>query len=263
MIAAFPEIPVLQRDLIDNGTGYYPNKIQFDVLGYGISVDNTRLDVVNIGASEAAAIYVFPPAGGIQMSIVSTSVNDDGNPGGTGIRTVRIHYLDANYAIQTEDITLNGTTRVNTVSTNILRINEIHAQTIGSNGSAVGSISLDNTAGTVTYARIGIGFNRSRNGIFTVPAGKTGYLSHWDASSGTASGNHYTRFTLRMTTHDNVLIPGVFIAHDSIGTVNGMSSIYYDIPIVLPAMTDIKVSVISDSGTANAIVDSHFSGWYE
>lgn len=262
-ITSSPEIPLLQKDLIDDGAGYYPNKFGFDVIGFGNTVGNTRVDVCNIGASEAAAVYVFPPAGGIQMRIVSTSVNDDGDPVGTGIRTVKIHYLDANYAVQTEDITLNGTTAVNTVATNILRVNEIHAITVGANGQSVGEITLENTAGTVVYARIGIGHNRNSNAIFTIPAGKTGYLTHWNAFSGTAVGTHYTQFSLRVTTHDGVLLPGVFISHDAMGTLNGGNETYYDIPIRLPEKVDIKVSAISDDGGANALCNSHFSGWYE
>lgn len=259
-IWTYPTVPLLQKDLIDEGSGYYPNKFAFDVLGGSPAVNNTRVDVTNIGGATSAS-YVFPPAGGIQMRVVSTSVNDAA--AGTGIRTVKIHYLDANYAVQVETVTLNGTTPVNTVATTILRVQEVHAVTVGSGAQAAGDISLQNTAGTVTYALIGTGFNRSRNAIYTIPAGKTGYLTHFDASSGTATGTHYTQFTIRLSTHDGILLPGVFLAHDGIGTLNNGQTIYYDIPITCPEKTDIKVSVISDSGSASAVCMSHFSGWYE
>jgi len=261
-IRAYPEVPLLQKDLIDDGQGYYPTKIGFDVVGFGNTVGNTRVDVCNIGAAEAAAVYVFPPAGGIQMRIISTSANDDGNPVGTGVRTLRIHYLDANYAVQSEDLTTNGTTAVTTIATNILRVQEVHTLTAGSLGAAGGDITLENTAGTVVYARMATGYNRSRNGVFTIPAGKTGYLTHWNAFSGTSIGTHYTRFTLRATTHDNTLL-SVFVAQDAKGNLNGGDETYYDIPIRLPAQTDIKVSVVSDAAGANALCNTHISGWYE
>lgn len=259
-IKVYPELPLLQKDLIDDGIGYYPNKINFDVVGFGNTVNNVRLDVCNIGAGEAAAVYVFPPAGGIRMSVVSSSAND--TAAGTGVRTVRLHLLDANYNILTEDITLNGTTPVNTVATNILRINEMHTLTTGTLLAPAGDITLTSVGGATIYARMATSFNRSRNGVFTIPAGKRGYLTHWNAFSGTATGTHYTRFTLRATTHDNTLLP-VFIAQDAKGTLNGGDDTYYDIPITLPEKTDIKVSVVSDSASANSLVNSHFSGWYE
>lgn len=258
-IKVYPELPLLQKDLIDEGLGYYPEKRSFDVLGHAYNIINNRVDVTNIGGT-SPAVYVFP-ASPIQMRIVSSSAND--TSGGTGIRSVTLHYLDTNYAVQQEDITLNGTTPVNTVATNILRVQEVHAKTVGSIGQSAGDIILTDTTGTTVYARIETGFNRNRNATFTIPAGKTGYLTHWNISSGTSSGTHYTRFTLRMTTHDGVVLPGVFIGHDGSAALNASENIYYDIPITLPERTDIKVSVISDAANANAEVNSHFSGWYE
>lgn len=260
-INTYPTVPLLQKDLIDDGVGYYPTKIAFEVEGEGNSVNNTRVDVTNIGAAGAAAAYVFPSAGGIQMAVRSSSAND--TAAGTGMRTVVIHYLDANYAAQQETVTLNGVALVNTVATNILRVNDFHTVTAGTGLSAAGDVTLENVAGTVVYSRIEATYNRARNAVFTIPAGKQGYITHWNASSGTAAGSHYTRFTLRATAHENVRYPDIFMTNDSVGSLNNGMNIEYDIPIHLPEKTDIKVSVISDAGAANALVTSHFSGWYE
>lgn len=260
MITVSPEVPLLQKDLIDDGRGYYPTKFSFDVSGHATTVNNTRVDVTNIGAASAAATYVFP-ASPIQMAVVSTSANDAA--AGTGIRTVEIHYLDTNYAKQTEIVTLNGVTPVNTVATNILRVNDFYATTVGSGGLAAGNITLTSVGGAVIYARIETGFNRQMNAVFTIPAGKTGYLTHWNVSEGTSAGAHYTRFFLTLTAQDGVYNSGVFTCHDQSGVQNASENIYYDIPIYLPAKTDIKVSCISDAANANAEVTSHFSGWYE
>lgn len=256
-------LPLCDPLLIGNVNNYYPTRIPFDVQGFGTGVNNTRVDVCNIGTAEACAPYVFPPAGGIQMRVISTSTNDDGSPAGTGVRTVTIHYLDTNYTVQQETLTLNGTTAVTTVATNILRVNDFHSETAGSLSHADGNITLENTAGTVVYARIAPTYNRSRNAVFTIPAGKTGYITHWNFFSGTATGTHYTRFALRSDSHEATRTPGVFQLHDGAGTLNGGTNTYYDIPIVVPEKTDIKVSVISDAANAAAQANSHFSGWYE
>ncbi len=255
------QVPLLQTNLIGNVKSYYPEKTPFEVLGAANTVNNTRVDVTNIGASGAAAPYVFPPAGGIQMRVISTSASD--GVGGTGVQTLRIHALDAAYTEITVDVTMNGVTAVLTTPTNILRINGAHSLTEGTAGSAVGSITIENTAGTVAYARIEPGYNTSRNAVFTVPAGKQLYVDHFKSASGAASGTHFTRFTMRATTHDNVLLPGVFLAHDSQSNLNGGGDTYYPIPHRFPATADIKISVISDAANANALVTAHFCGWYE
>lgn len=261
-ISSNPSIPYLQKDLINDGAGVYPNKQAFEIDGFVDNVDNVRVDVTNIGGA-TPGMYVFPPAGGIQMQIQSSNANDDGNPVGTGARTVHIHYLDSSYNPQTESITMNGVAAVTTVATNILRINDVHVTTVGSAGAAVGNVTLTNVGATVVYARIDAGYNRSRNAVFTVPAGKQGYITHWSGYSGSTTGNHYTRITLRCSAHENILYPDVFIAADTLGAQDGGDNINLDIPVHVPATTDIKISAIADSGAANCTINAHFSGWYE
>lgn len=82
----------------------------------------------------------------VQRSIVSSSVNDTN--GGTGIRKVKLTYYDGTGAGPFEEIiTLNGTTAVNTVATNIRFLESIKSTEVGSNGSAVGTISLKTQTG--------------------------------------------------------------------------------------------------------------------
>lgn len=249
-------VPLLQQDLIGNAHNYYPNRSFGFALGRNDNVNNTRVDLWN----GPTGTYVFP-ATAQQMHVVSSSANDAA--AGTGIRTVVIDYLDANYNQKQEVITLNGTTPVNTVATNILRINGFHAASVGSGGYAAGNISLTNTGGTVTYGYIQASYNSSRQAIFTIPAGKTGYLSHWQASSGTATGTHFTRISIVATSHEGVLYPGAFMTQDEQGTLNGGGAATMPIPIAFPATCDIKMSAISDSSSANAFVMGAMFGWIE
>jgi hypothetical protein len=76
-----------------------------------------------------------------QRSIKSSNANDSAN--GTGARTIRITYTDASMSqMYTEIITLNGTTAVNTASSNYCFIEKIEVMTAGSVGYTVGAISL-------------------------------------------------------------------------------------------------------------------------
>lgn len=76
-----------------------------------------------------------------QRSFASASVND--SAAGTGMQTLILTYFDQTGAGPfTENITLNGTTGVNTVNTNICFIEDIKAITVGSTGSNVGIVTL-------------------------------------------------------------------------------------------------------------------------
>ena len=95
----------------------------------------------------------------------------------TGALAVGIRYLNADYAQRGEIVVLNGTTPVDTVGVGLLRINDMRVIGTGSNNAAVGNISLRNTAGTVTYSHISLGYNIARDGFFTVPSGFTLYVT--------------------------------------------------------------------------------------
>lgn len=112
--------------------------------------------------------YSFPSSSGVQLALVSSSAND--SSAGTGIRTVEVHYLDANLIDRTEVVTLNGTTPVNTVATNIRFVQCMHMLTFGSGKVAAGNISASN--GGNNYSYIATGDVRCSSSVRMVPAGK-------------------------------------------------------------------------------------------
>jgi hypothetical protein len=221
------------------------------VFGRAPAVQNVRVDLWE----GPTTTYVFPTSA-VQMAVVSSSAADAA--AGTGVRQVMIHYLDANYAVQTVTVTLNGITPVNTV--NMLRINGVHSVAVGSGGAAAGNISITN--GGVTYGYISAGSNTARQAIYTVPAGVKGYISHWQTSSG-SSGSHFCQTILQAATHDDTLWPGVFLVQDEQGTQNNGVAITFPTPIPIPATTDVKVSAVSDNPAANVIALAGIMGWFE
>ena len=252
---AVETMPVLQQDLIGNVRRGPAGKTRFSNLGVKALVQNAKVDLWE----GPTAAYVFPAAAQ-QMAVVSSSASDAA--AGTGIQIVRIHYLDSDYNEQVENVTLNGVTPVLTTGLNILRINGMHAYAVGSTGDAVGNISLTNSGGTVTYGYIAATYTMSRQAIYTVPAGKYGYITHWQNSSG-STGTHFCRVSLRATTHDGVLLPGVFLAHDESATQNAAVEISFEIPLAMPPKTDVKLTAISDAANANVTAIGSFIGWIE
>lgn len=111
------------------------------------------------------------------MNVASSSTDDDGDPAGTGARTVEVEGLDSNYAVITETVTMNGTSNVLTTNS-FLRVYRMRVLTAGSTGSNVGIIrATASSAGTV-QAHIAATDNQTLQLIYTVPAGKTFYIDH-------------------------------------------------------------------------------------
>lgn len=241
-------------------SGKIPGKSMTRTLGRHPGVNNVVTDLGDFIA--AGSLYVFP-ASPIQMRLVSSSANDT-NTAGTGIRTVEIDYLDTNYVVQSEIVALNGVTPVNTVATNILRVNDIHSVTTGSGLVAAGAIQCQNVGGTVVYRQIPIGFNVDFTAVFTVPAGKKFIITSFNGSAGTSAGTHFTQEFLRITVNEEgTLTPGIFQLHDILAVLNGSIDIEYNVPLVVPATADVKITALSDSAAASAIVTGHFGGWLE
>lgn len=241
---------------IDPATGYplYSRLLrQVRVLGKCSDLDNALRDTWD----GPTPLYVFPTAP-MQMQIASTSVDDAA--AGTGLRTVEIYYLDADYAEHVETITLNGTTPVLTVATNILRVNQMHAATVGSGTIAAGTVSLTAVGGAVTYSTIPVGRNYSRQAIYTVPAGYMFDLEQWQVSSG-STGAHFCQHTLVATCDEADVHAGVFLPKDEQGTQNGGMVVNYPFAFEsFPARTDIKVAIISDGASANVVALTAFFG---
>lgn len=135
-----------------------------------------------------------------RRSIVSANAND--TAAGTGARTVKIYYLTSAGVEANETLTLNGTTPVNTVATNICFIEKMEVLTAGSGGVAAGIISLKaaTAGGGATIGTIAAGATLTFWAHHYVPAGKTCFItSQWGGHNGTTVGSGAT-FIIRALT---------------------------------------------------------------
>ena len=142
------------------------------VVGQNIDVDTgTVPEDIWVGAeiaSVAQNLYVFPGAAQT-LSIVSTSVDDDAVPPGTGLQRIQIQGLGASFEEIVEEIDLDGTTPVITTSA-FLRVNNVFAVLAGSGGVNAGDIVLSQTGSGIVIAAMAAGDNRALQAVFTVPA---------------------------------------------------------------------------------------------
>lgn len=178
-----------------------------------------------------------------------------------GAQAARVEFLDSNYSTFFENILFNGTTQVNSVTTDGLRVNSFRVIAAGANGIPTGNLSLRNTAGTVTYSYITAGYTRARNSFYTVPAGKTLYIKQINAGYGYSTNQtHYARLILRATQYKGFKTPGVFHAIGEEILANNSTPIYYFSGSKIVEKVDVKASGIS---TFLGIATIAMRGWLE
>lgn len=191
----------------------------------------------------------LPSALGEQMTIVSESANDSSI--GTGVRTVTFHLLDSDGNEFTETVTLNGTTEVDTIATNIRFVNDMHSSSVGSDGSAAGHIKVYKKGSSgLVYNMIHIGGNKSLVPVRMVPLGKTLSLKGWHLSE--AQGKRVA-IRLRSTDVHGTLLPGVFIFKDT-NYIKAGSSGYLECNLKVPELSIIKISGWPDQAGAEVSV---------
>jgi hypothetical protein len=160
---------------------------------------------------------------------------------------------------------MNGTNVVTSAASNIYRINYAHATSVGTNGSAVGTISIRNTADTIIYAQIPIAENNTQQAFYTVPAGYNFFLNSWQASSVVNSTTNYSRFQLMSTTDPQEYdrYPGIFFSLEDMSVQNAASIFIINIPYKLSPGTDVKISAMSNASNSHCLCSGLFEGWLE
>jgi hypothetical protein len=184
----------------------------------------------------------------------------------TGAQIVGFDYLDGSHAEKKELVVLNGTTVVPTVNTNIYRINSFRVLFAGSTEKSIGNLSIRATADTPVYSYILAGFTRARNIAYTVPTGKTLYVTSYVAGFGVSAASAknvyariFTKANIDPTTKFNT--GSLFYPFSEVMMQNTTVVIPLEIPTKLPSKTDIRIGCISyvDAGACNVIL----RGWIE
>lgn len=126
-----------------------------------------------------------------QRSVQSASAND--SSAGTGIRTLRITYYTATFTGPfTTDVTMSGTTPVNTSVSDICFVEKMEGLAAGGLGVGAGVISLKAAAGGggATIGSIAAGDTQTYWAHHYVPTGKTAHVSsQWAGHNGTTVGS--------------------------------------------------------------------------
>lgn len=131
--------------------------------GYNADIDTGTETVWSVGG-----LFV-PIVTARTLSIVSTDVNDDGSPAGTGAQKVTIWGVDANWATQIVEVTLNGATPVVTTET-WMGVNRIAVSLAGSGQVNAGTITATATTEATVQGEIPVGIGVTQQGFYFVAA---------------------------------------------------------------------------------------------
>lgn len=201
-----------------------------------------------------------PPPSAAQRSIGSTSAND--TAAGTGARQVKITYFDGSLnGPYEETVTLNGTTAVDTVATDIRFIEQMEVVSVGSTGFNEGLIALQNGTGGAgpTRATIVVGYANTFWAHHYVPTGKRAIIKNflWAMANGD-NGNVWLRYRNPLDTNS----PNLY--KSAINRVEGNSPTLtrpLDPPLIVVGPSIIEMVISIDSSTAGLAVGGF--GYYE
>lgn len=147
-----------------------------------LSGENLAVGTTVENISELGSNIVFSALGAAHtLDVTSSSAADDGDPVGTGALSLCIAGLGASYEFQTETITLNGTTIVETTKS-FLRVfcaEVVMAGTGNTNAGDIYAIKHGSSAAYTTpgvpdtltsaWVKIPVGLGAGTSGIYTVP----------------------------------------------------------------------------------------------
>lgn len=193
--------------LMEAAKGRIPGYSLFTIPGFHkADVETTRLGDLSL----IPGVVVMPaPPSAITMLAVSGSTQDI--VGDIGIQELSVHYLDRNFVEKDVHVNMSGTMGV-TIATDIYRVQQIHALSVGSNTVGVGDINLEDVTGSTIYERIDAGGNQSLSARYTVPQGHTAYLMNWHCAGTKKRVTFYLRATVDRVTR--TVLPGVFHFQD-------------------------------------------------
>ena len=228
------------------------DKVAYPAWGYVTAVAAHTLTIAN-GLSDGSSMASRPYA------VIDLSAS-------TGAQVVGFFYLDEDYIQYGEVVVLNGTTPVPTVNTDLYRINSLALIAAGSGCKPVGDLSITNLAGTIEYSHITAGYSISRQLVFTVPAGMTGYITGGTVSASNPNDSKVQTARVIMRTNENpdfqFLTGCIFYPKAEIVVCNETVVISFASPIKIIEKSDFIVSGQGFTGFAGPIT-AVFRGWLE
>lgn len=218
--------------------------------GYNSDIDGASETIWTVGGTLSLL------SSGETLSIVSTSTADD--DGGTGANSIIVYGVDENWDLQTEVVTLNGTTPVVTTGS-WLGVNRMAIYLAGSGKNNAGTITATASTAATIQARIEIGAGTTEHSFFFVPRNYQFLATYLRWNVNKISGGGSPRVALQMQVFSAVSNAYYDVYEETIDTA--VDNIFELIPPEPFVVGEKSVLIASAStNTANTIVACRFSG---
>lgn len=227
-----------------------------------MGVQTTATDIWSrADSTPTQQIWLAPTAARIH-GIRSSDANDDGNPAGTGARTITVYGLTSWSASSetSETITTNGTTTVNTSNSYVI-IHRMKTATSGTAGPNVGTITAIAATDNTVTAVILPGEGQTEMAIYGIPSTKSLYLDTWCANidkTTAASASVDFRLMVNETPDTN---PAVFLRKHDLSLQTSATTQFcrqFLTPLKIAGPAIIKVQGIASSADIDS--ESSFDG---
>jgi len=225
--------------LFDIAEGNVANHKPFYKVWYNWDVWDTEEDIT----TQWGSYYRIPEA--TYLEVISDNADDTRE--GTGVQEVMVTYLTEDYLECYEIFYMDGTNAVR-LEKRILRVNSIRATQVWTGLVSAGTIDVRTVDGTNIVGSIAAGYTRDRWLTYTVPLGKTLYLTSVTVASWYTTAGKVVRWTARAQVDDTdntVRIPFFMPFFETI-TQDASLHVDFDMPIAIPATADLKISATSD-----------------
>ena len=227
--------------------GIIPDHDPVRIFGHNLNVPVTFEAVAGI-----SAVYPWFTAAE-RLHVISTDADDTGGGADVGARTLTIVGLNDAWEPISETITLNGLAGYVVTAAFFYRIFKAFVATAGTTGTNEGIISIKNTAEAVTHALIDVGEGHTQSAVYTVPLGKTLYLSSFTISEASSKGSSMNLFVRPFG--------GAWMSLRAYNLLDSAITIPFLLPMTFGEKTDIMVQ--AKAIIAGADVTAELIGWIE
>jgi len=220
--------------------------------GRNSAVGATFVPIANGG------IYRTPqPAGATRLRIAAGNAAD--SPAGAGARSIRIRGLNASGEAVEETLSTNGASAGPVSTHSYLRLYAAYVETSGTYatqtaGSHVGTITIQNEAGTETWATITDGAQprgEAQIGVISVPARRQLYITDL-----TIAADAEKKISIKLYQRRNILQAAAPYSAlrvvEEYASIGGLFELHYAAPLgPFPPLTDIGFMAAISASTAD------------
>jgi hypothetical protein len=178
---------------------------------------------------DGSNLYTYIDTAGTAL-VTSSNTSDDNNG------TVEIQGLDANYNVQTVTATIGGSATTET----FIRVFRVKMLTANTGTSNVGTITI--TVDSKSAALISPTKGQTLMAVYTIPAGKKGYLLKFQGNLEKAKESEFQIMTRPFG--------GAFNIKGKFGSPGDVVNYDYPVPLEFDEKTDIEIQVKAGATTA-------------